>query len=100
MSTCCKRAIRPLPQPARRDPVFAALVFLDLLTAEAKLFGQVLLAHADLPPTDADTLPDLDVEAIGTAAAEFNTDAWKLIALAPPRHNVRVQSMTGGKAAR
>ena len=52
-------------QPARRDAVGAALVFLDLLKANADLASQVLLGQAQQPATAAQPLADIDIHIRG-----------------------------------
>jgi hypothetical protein len=46
---------RYVRQSADRDAVRPALVFLHLLERQAQLFGQVRLAKAEFPPTEANS---------------------------------------------
>jgi hypothetical protein len=48
---------RHVRQPASRGTIRPVLVFLDLLEGDADSFGQIGLAHAELPSTNGDSLP-------------------------------------------
>ena len=53
---------REIEQPARADPVHAALILLDLLEGQAEGFAKLFLAHAKKRATQPHASADMDID--------------------------------------